>query len=276
MDFTPRLRVGGAFVDKAMSRFDTRRVMSLDLNELLRDWPHEPGMIKVRKILGTDGKEKLQLRIDLGLIQMETTGRPDGQEPHECESLLEFHQGKAKRATKKGQAYQLSAEDVGDLQQEGIQYYHRYISFFQLNDYQSVIRDTQRNLDMFAFVAKHAEREELAASVEQFTPYVLMMNTRARASIELEREDFPAAIQKIEHGMDRIRAFYDENENAGSAANSPELGFLSEWLEEVRGKQPLTKLQKMQNEMDKAIAAEAYEKAAELRDAIKAMSMRKQ
>jgi len=44
--------------------------MSLDLNDLLRDWPHEPGMIKVRKILGTDGKEKIQLRIDLGLIQM--------------------------------------------------------------------------------------------------------------------------------------------------------------------------------------------------------------
>jgi Nuclease subunit of the excinuclease complex len=250
--------------------------MSLDLNDLLRDWPHEPGMIKVRKILGADGKEKLQLRIDLGLIQMETTGRPDGQEPHNCESLLEYHQQKAKRAEKKGQPYQLSAEDVGDLQQEGIQYYHRYISFFQLNDYQSVIRDTQRNLDMFDFVAKHAEREELAASVEQFTPYVLMMNTRARASIEIEREDFAAAIEKIERGMERIRAFYDENENAGSAANSPELGFLSEWLDEVRAKQPLTKLQKMQNEMDKAIASESYERAAELRDAIKAMSMRKQ
>jgi hypothetical protein len=275
MDFMLWLRLGGAFVDKAATRFDTRRVMSLDLNDLLRDWPHEPGMIKVRKILGTDGKEKLQLRIDLGLIQMETTGRPDGQEPHNCESLLEYHQGKAKRAVKKGQEYQLNAEDVGDLQQEGIQYYHRYISFFQLNDYQSVIRDTQRNLDMFAFVAKHAEREELAASVEQFTPYVLMMNTRARASIELEREDFPAAIENIERGMENIRTFYDENENAGSAANSQELGFLGEWLEEVRGKQPLTKLQKMQNEMDKAIAAEAYEKAAELRDQIKAMSMRK-
>ena len=54
--------------------------MSLDLNDLLRDWPHEPGMIKVRKILGTDGKEKLQLRIDLGLIQMETRGEPHAEQ----------------------------------------------------------------------------------------------------------------------------------------------------------------------------------------------------
>ena len=52
--------------------------------------------------------------------------------------------------------------------------------------------------------------------------------------------------------------------------NSPELGFLGEWLEEIRARQPLTKVEKMQREMDKAIAAEAYEKAAELRDQIKA------
>src|ERR1700677_1661091 len=140
--------------------------MSLDLNDLLRDWPHEPGMIKVRKILGADGKEKVQLRIDLGLIQMETTGRPDGQEPHDCESLLDYHQERARRAEKKGNPLTLNADEVGELQQEGVQYYHRYISFFQLCDYRGVIRDTQRNLDMFSFVAKHAEREEWGQSVE--------------------------------------------------------------------------------------------------------------
>jgi hypothetical protein len=244
--------------------------MSLDLNDLLRDWPHEPGMIKVRKILGADGKEKVQLRIDLGLIQMETTGRPDGLEPHDCESLLDYHKERARRAEKKGAPLALNADEVGELQQEGVQYYHRYISFFQLCDYRGVIRDTQRNLDMFDFVAKHAEREELAQSVQQFTPYVLMMNTRAHASIEIEREEFATAARKIEEGIDRISAFYADHGNPEGAANSAELGFLGEWLEEIRAKQPLTKLEKMQREMDSAIASEAYERAAELRDAIKA------
>ena len=249
--------------------------MSLDLNDLLRDWPHEPGMIKVRKILGNDGKEKIQLRIDLGLIQMETTGRPDGQEPHDYESLLEYHQIRARRAEKKGNNFTLNADEIGELQQEGIQYYHRYISFFQLSDYHSVIRDTQRNLDMFLFVAKHAEREELAQSVEQFTPYVLMMLTRAQASIEIEREEFAAAVRKIEEGMEKIRAFHEKMENPEAVANSAELGFLGEWLEEVRARQPLTKLEKMQREMDKAIANEAYERAAELRDQINAQQRKK-
>ena len=249
--------------------------MSLDLNDLLRDWPHEPGMIKVRKILGTDGKEKLQLRIDLGVIQMETSGRPDGQEPHNCESLLEWHQRRAERAQKKSATFTLTADEIGELQQEGIQYYHRYISLFQLSDYVAVIRDTQRNLDMFDFVTKHAPNEELAWSVEQFTPYVRMMNTRAKASIALEREDFGEAVKLIEKGIGKIQAFYSESGNSEAESQSPELAFLTEWLEEVRSKQPLTKLEKMQREMDRAIAAEAYERAAELRDQIRAHQHRK-
>ena len=249
--------------------------MSLDLNDLLRDWPHEPGQIKVRKILGSDGKEKLQLRIDLGLIQMETSGRPDGLEPHDCESLLEYHLRKSERAVKKGENYELTPDDVGELQQEGIQYYHRYISLFQLSDYIAVIRDTARNLEMFGFVAAHAPNEELAWSVEQFTPYVRMMNTRAKASIALEREDFADAAQLIEKGMGKIKSFYEKAEITEMAAQSPELSFLQEWLEEVRSKTPLTRVEKMQREMDRAIAQEAYERAAELRDQIKAQQRKR-
>jgi hypothetical protein len=244
--------------------------MNLDLDDLLRDWPHEAGQIKVRKILGSDGKEKLQLRIELGVLQMNTTGRPDGQRPHGAESLLAHHQDLAREQEAIGKEYSLSAEECGELQQEGIQYYHRYISLFQLNDFVGVIRDTQRNLDLFTFIAAHTDREDVVQSFEQFRPYVLMMNTRAKASLELEREDYDAAVRQIERGMEKIREVYTEAANAEAAANSPELAFLDEWLSEVRQKRPMTKLEKLQREMDNAIANEAYERAAELRDAIKA------
>src|ERR1041384_5250814 len=113
--------------------------MSLDLNTLLRDWPHEPGASKVRKIIGLDGREKLQLRIDLGVLQMEVAGRPDGQRPHNCESLLVYHQRRAERAEARGETYELNPEQCNDLQQEGIQYYHRYLSLFQITDFPGVI-----------------------------------------------------------------------------------------------------------------------------------------
>jgi len=248
--------------------------MNLDLDNILGDWPHEPGQIKVRKILGNDGKEKLQLRIDLGLIQMDVTGRPDGMRPHGFESLFSYHQQRAKKQEESSESSMLSADECGELQQEGIQYYHRYISFFQLKDYHGVIRDTQRNLDLCSFVSKHTDQEELAWSLEQFRPYILMMNTRAKASIELDRDDFAAAMRQIEEGRDKILAFYQETGNPEMAAKSPEITFLEEWLEEVKSKRPLTKLEVMQREMEKAIAQEMYERAAELRDKIKAYRTR--
>ncbi len=250
--------------------------MSLDLNDLLRDWPHEPGQLKVRKILGSDGREKIQLRIDLGVIQMETTGRPDGVEPHECESLLEYHRSRAERAKRKKSAkFELTPDEIGDLQAEGIQYYHRYIALLQLQDYLGVIRDTQRNLDMFEFVVEHAPNEDLAWSVEQFTPYVWMMNTRAKASLAVERDDLAEAVKLIEKGIEKIREFYSTMESAEMEQQSPEIQFLTEWLEEVRQKKPVTKLERMQREMDEAIRDEAYEEAAKLRDAIRALNTKK-
>src|ERR1700759_1488159 len=139
--------------------FDASINMSLDLNTILKDWPHESGAIKVRKILGLDGREKLQLRIDLGILQMEMSGRPDGVRPNGCESLLTYHQQRAARAQERGDEYELTPEQVSELQQEGIQYYHRYLSLFQINEFTGVVRDTQRNLDLFNFVTEHTDRE---------------------------------------------------------------------------------------------------------------------
>ena len=243
--------------------------MSLDLNAILNDWPHENGNIKVRKITGLDGREKLQLRVDLGVLQMEMIGRPDGQRPHNCESLLDYHQKRAARAEQKGEAYELTPEQCAELQQEGIQYYHRYLSLFQINDFTGVVRDTQRNLDLFTFVTEHTDRDELSWSLQQFRPYVLMMNTRAKASILLGEGKFAEGVAEIERGRDAIADFFQHSNFPELISKSSEIAFLDEWLEEVKAKRPRSKLEIMQREMEAAIAKELYERAAELRDAIK-------
>ncbi len=255
--------------------FDVPPAMSLDLNTILKDWPHENGNIKVRKITGLDGREKLQLRVDLGVLQMEMSGRPDGQRPHKCESLLEYHQKRAARAAEKGQPYELTPEQCAELQQEGIQYYHRYLSLFQINDFAGVVRDTQRNLDLFTFVAEHTDREELSWSVQQFRPYVLMMSTRAKASIFLGQGKFGEAMAEIERGRDAIADFFQQSNFPELVSKSSEIAFLEDWLEEVKAKRPLSKLEIMQREMESAIAKELYERAAELRDAINVLKAQK-
>jgi len=262
-------------IDKATLSVRCLVTMSLDLNTILRDWPHENGNIKVRKIAGLDGREKLQLRVDLGVLQMEVAGRPDGRRPHNCESLLEYHQKRATRSVAKGETYDLTPEQCAELQQEGIQYYHRYLSLFQINDFEGVVRDTQRNLDLFTFVSEHTDREEFSWSLQQFRPYVLMMNTRAKASILLGQGKFGEAIGEIERGRDAITDFLQQSNFPELVSKSSEIAFLDEWLEEVKAKRPLSKLEIMQREMQTAIAKELYERAAELRDAIKVLRAKK-
>ena len=52
-----------------------------DLSRLLREWDYDSNKLNVRRIIGEDGREKIQLRVDLGVLQMEVAGRPDGKRP---------------------------------------------------------------------------------------------------------------------------------------------------------------------------------------------------
>jgi len=139
-----------------------------------------------------------------------------------------------------------------------------------LGDWAAVIRDTKRNLEMFTFVAKYAPNAEAAWSVQQFRPYVLMMNTRAKANLALEKDDVNAAIALVEKGIAAIEKFLKDNNREGEEDNS-EVKSLAEWLAELRKLQPLTPVEKLRREMERAVEDEKYERAAELRDAIRNM-----
>src|SRR5688572_14536548 len=71
-----------------------------DITPVLQGGGYEAGAINVRKVAGRDGREKLQMRLDLGLLQMEVHGRPDGRRPHGRESYLEYFEEQLTRHTK--------------------------------------------------------------------------------------------------------------------------------------------------------------------------------
>jgi UvrB/uvrC motif len=66
----------------------------MDITKLLTDWPFEPGQVNARLIPGDDGEPKVQVRLDLGLIQLTWSGRPDGQTPFGFPSLLDYHESR--------------------------------------------------------------------------------------------------------------------------------------------------------------------------------------
>lgn len=247
--------------------------MSFDISAILGEWDYQPGQVVVRKFKGLDGTEKIQLRVDLGVLQMNAEGRPDGKRPFGHESLLEHYMAQLKKhQTANGgddETFELSAEDCAKIQQEAIQYHHRYICLFQLEDFDAVIRDAERNLEMLDFVEKYATSDDLSWSLQQFRPQVLMMRIRANGAIALQQNDFKVVIRLVEEGLDEIRSFYSEHERLDLLEQSGELHSLELWLREIEEKRPLSPREKLESALDEAVRNEDYERAAKVRDALK-------
>ena len=137
-----------------------------DISRILNNWEFDAEDICARKIVGQDGCEKLQVRGDLGMLQMDLDGRPDGSRPKNKESLL--HHYSHKLESKKGdKKFKLTDEDCDRLGQEGLQYYHRYVCLLRLGDYDRVISDTRHNLDIFDLVTDHSSNDEQKLLFEQ-------------------------------------------------------------------------------------------------------------
>jgi len=247
--------------------------MDFDISRLLEQWEYRPGQVVVRRFKGKDGREKIQLRVDLGLLQMNAEGRPDGKRPFGYVSLFEYYQARLYKhlAGHSGSAegFQLTAEDCSKLQLEALQYHQRYFCLLQLDDYAGVIRDAERNLAVFDFVRKHVASEDLAWSLRQFEPQLLMVLTRAQAAQALDGDDYSQAIRQVEEGLERIRSFHRENANSEAAENSGEVLSLAEWLEEIRARRPLSQRERLERALHDAVTCEDYERAAQVRDQLR-------
>ena len=247
--------------------------MDLDISHLLGQWDYKPGQVVVRKFKGRDGADKIQLRVDLGLLQMNAEGRPDGKRPFGHNSLFEYHQAKLYKHVEahngSDAGFKLDAEDCSKLQLEALQFHHRYICLLQLADYAGVIRDAERNLAVFDFVGRHAAGDELVWSFRQFQPQLMMILTRARAMQFLECNDYAAAIERVEAGLQDIREFYRLQSRAETMDQSGELQSLEAWLAEIRQNRPLSPREKLEQALSEAVKSEDYEKAAKVRDALR-------
>ena len=246
--------------------------MEQDIGPIIEGWEFDPDEICVRKITGSDGTPKIQVRLDLGLLQMEMKGRPDGKRPLGQESLLDHYERELETYSSgygSDAGFKLDREACALLGQEGLQYYQRYVCLFHLEEFDGVERDTARNLRMFDLIHRYASDEEDRGQMEQYRPYVLMMNTRARGAISIARKDWDSALQQIQEGIDKIKAFLQEKGQADGIGSCDEIAFLTQWEEEVRGSRPMTLKQRLQRQMREAIEKEDFERAARIRDQVR-------
>lgn len=246
--------------------------MDFDISPILENWNFEAGAIVARRFIGRDGHEKIQLRVDLGILQMNVNGRPDGRRFNGYDTVFDLYKAKLRKyaaAHDDDEGFALSAGACAKLQQEAIQYHQRYVCLLHLEDYDRVIRDTKRNLKVFEFVDKYADSDELAWSLNQFRPQLLHMQIRATGELRLRSRNHAEAIKLVEKGLARIKSFFESLERPDLVDQSDEIHSLQAWLDELREKRPLTEMERLERKMAAAVECEDYEKAAEMRDAIR-------
>jgi hypothetical protein len=271
--------------------------MDRDISPLLGEWPYEPGKINVRLIQLPSGEKRVQVRLDLGILQMELDGRPDGQNPDGFESLLDLAEAQIEGAgtTDRDEqdfdpgrdepsgpmppprngagdaAVRLTREQVGMLREEAIQYYHRYLALLALEDYERVVRDTTRNLRVLELIERHAESEEDRESVGPTRAHVTMMRARALASLALRDNEPKAAVAAIDEGIEALRRHFEAVGHSDLFERSSEVQVLQGMRQALMPKLPVSQKAELRKRLDEAVAQENYRLAAILRDELNSM-----
>lgn len=243
--------------------------MQDDIRPIIDDWPYRTGRISVRKIVGADGGEKIQMRLDLGLIQMEPTGRPDGRHPKGFDTLLEYYLDQLAHHEQQHQtdmSFELSPADCRQIREEALLYYHRYLACFVLEDYEQVIRDTQRNLQAFDLCNKYASKKSDRMDLEQYRPYVIMMNTRAKTQLATKCGRYGEALRHIRAGLRAIKRIYVDSDQPEGFKSSLEASLLRDLGKTVRKKLPSDPVKSLKKQLRRAVAEERFEDAARIRN----------
>ncbi len=245
---------------------------SIDLRKFLKAWPYDPES-DARVIKGEDGRDILQVRTPLGIEQYEMEGRPDGERPHGMESALDFHLQRLEKAKAAGRQddFDLKPKDCVELFNEGTLYYFRYVRLFQLRDWERTVQDTARNLRVFDFVHRYAQREEDQKFLEKWRPYILRMKACATAMMELEKKNHDAALRIIEGAIEQVEELDELDEDTFTFERDRSLTALRDLAEQIEKNRPLSELEKLEKQMHRAIERQEFERAAKLRDQIREM-----
>jgi len=326
----------------------------IDLTNILNNWPYEPGNVNVRLIKAHDGRPIIQLRIDLGILQMEVRNRPDGKKPYDFPSLLDYHIHQIQQAQQEQESgnasdnppsekpdsseaseespepqtneieiengdadadadadaenntddeeshleitfedddqesdeeadfdepdertpplYTINPDDCRAIREEAVQYYHRYIAFYALDEFDAVFDDATHNLQLIDICLHFAEAEHDRESMEQLRLHTMMTRTRARAAAMTAQGNTREAIEAIDQGIAEIAVFLesvgmgdDEFDEVG------EVQVLRSMRDALIPKLPGSQKIELQNRLRAALDSENYELAAILRDEIRMM-----
>ncbi len=240
--------------------------MKQDIDFILEGWEFKPGMVQAR-LVQARGRQVIQMRVDLGVLQLEIEGRPDGTQPHGQETYFDYLREQARMTAKGKHSFVLSEEQCQDADREFVQYYHRRICWLALRNYARAVQDADHTLAFMDFVKGHSPSDDYTQAHEQYRGFVLFQRTQAAAALQVEQSKPERAVDEIRAGLEQIRAFfatYDMEEQLDEDGMVQHLRNIEKSL-----RQQYDIGETLREQLDRAIAEEDYERAAELRDQLK-------
>jgi hypothetical protein len=242
--------------------------MHQDIDSALEGWEFKPGVVQARLVQARDGRQIIQMRVDLGVLQIETTGRPDGTRPHGQESYADYLRQQARVAAKAGQPFSLTEEQAQEADREFVQYYHRRICWLALRNYARAVTDADHTLAFMDFVRDHSPSEEYREAHERYRGFVMFHRTQAAAALAAEENDPEGAIDQVREGLkaikDSLAAFEIDDEKFEEDGMVQQLRKMEEQLRKLHNIEST-----LREQLEQAVANEDYEVAARLRDELK-------
>lgn len=232
----------------------------MHLDDLLATWEFNPSTLNVRLVKGKDGRDIIQMRVDMGILQLETTGRPDGEQVHESESYLDHLQQLHLQDPER----RLTEEQCMEVDREFMQFYHRRICWLRLQYYHRAVMDADHTLRLMDLSTEMSPDEEWTGAHEQYRPFVLFHRTQAEALGALEESSPEEAVQAINAGLDTIHAFFAEHDAEEHFEDDELVIRLVELRETLRSEYAVG--QTLKERLTEAVEQEEYELAAKIRD----------
>ncbi len=254
--------------------------MRRDMDDTIQGWPYdpEPGEVIAREVQARDGRTVVQIRIELGALQLEVNGRPDGARPHGFATYLDYLRY---RAAARGHAaaadspWRMGPEHCNEADREFVQFAHRRVAWLALMRYDRALRDADHTLALMDFVAEHGISEEYIHGHQRSRGLVLFHRSQAAAALALERRRPDEAIDIIREGIAQLARHQDEWFADRDPDESPDQTLIEQLQvleQEIRENFAVAKT--LREQLDEAVACEDYERAARLRDQIRARARR--
>ena len=243
-----------------------------DIDEILKQWPFDPQAVNVR-MLELSHRQVLQMRVDMGVLQLETDGRPDGTKFNGQKTYFDFLQQSSRKAEEK---FELSDDVCMEIDREFVQFYHRRVCWLQLKEFGRAVRDADHTLKLMDFCKSHSPDDQWTVSHEQYRPFVLYHRTQAAVLSHLNSEDededvktsdrgaVELAIEEVNDGLEKLHELFVEYEADEQFEEDDLVVRLRELREGMREKYDVGMTLKEQ--LASAVKNEDYELAASLRD----------